>query len=1120
MRFTKLCLIFICAFLFSNIRILAQSDDIEIDDSTSVGWDDGTTGGLIIKLQDPVTIKANNLTMVYGDKLPEFTYSTEGAALEGQPEIICEATSTSPVGEYPIIIRKGSIKNYNTTYVNGVLTITKSPLNIKAKSYSIKQGQVMPTFEAEYTGFKNNETNNVFSKQPSFTCSATSGSALGKYDIIVSGAEAKNYAISYTKGTLTITEADPVKITAKSYTREYGDANPTFEYSVEGATLDGTPEIICEATATSPVGDYPIIIRKGSIKNYNTTYVNGVLTITKSPLSIKAKSYSIKQGQVMPTFEAEYTGFKNNETYKVLSKQPSFTCSATSGSPLGKYDIMVGGAEAKNYAISYTKGTLTITEADPVKVTAKSYTREYGDANPTFEYSVEGATLDGTPEIVCEATATSPVGEYPIIIKKGSVKNYNDTYINGVLTITKAPLTVSVGNYTKKQGEANPEFTLSYNGFKNNETKDVLTKQPNVNCGATTSSAPGEYPITVSGAEAENYNISYTNGKLTVVQADAVVITAKSYTREYGEANPTFEYSVEGATLEGTPEIICEATATSPVGEYPIIIKKGSVKNYNDTYVNGVLTITKAPLTVSVGNYTKKQGEANPEFSLSYSGFKNNETEAVLKKKPTATTTATESSAPGEYDIVVSGGEAENYSLSYKNGKLTIVKADAIVITAKSYSREYGEANPTFEYTVEGAVLDGQPEIICEATATSPVGEYPIIIKKGSVKNYNDTYVNGVLTITKAPLTISVGNYEKKQYDPMPEFVLSYDGFKNDETEDVLIKQPTVSCEANEDSAPGEYAIVVKGAEARNYEIKYVSGKLTVTEPDSYTLTYMVDGEVYQSFSVKYRDAITPLDAPEKEGYTFSGWSEIPETMPAKDVTVIGTFTINSYTLTYIVDGEEYKSFTVKFREAITPLEAPTKEGYTFSGWDGLPRSMPAKDVVVKGSFTINKYKLTYMVDGVEYKSYEINYATAITPEAEPTKEGYTFSGWSEIPETMPANDVVVTGTFTVNSYIVRFMYRDEVLYTEEVNYGDSIPLPELYDDYGLLIKWLDVPETMPAHDIVILVDETDAVLNIQGKNKDYIKIYDLNGHRLASPQKGINIIRYSDGTSRKVMIK
>ena len=526
----------------------------------------------------------------------------------------------------------------------------------------------------------------------------------------------------------------------------------------------------------------------------------------------------------------------------------------------------------------------------------------------------------------------------------------------------------------------------------------MLTKQPNVNCGATTSSAPGEYPITVSGAEAKNYNISYTNGKLVVTAADPVKVIAKSYTREYGEANPTFEFTSEGATLEGTPEIICEATATSPVGDYPIIIKKGSVKNYNDTYVNGVLTITKAPLTVSVGNYTKKQGEANPEFTLSYSGFKNNETEAVLKKKPTATTTATESSAPGEYNIEVSGGEAENYSLSYKNGKLTIVKADAIVITAKSYSREYGEANPTFEYTVEGAVLDGQPEIICEATATSPVGEYPIIIRKGSIKNYNDTYVNGVLTITKAPLTISVGNYEKKQYDPMPEFVLSYDGFKNDETEDVLIKQPTISCEANEDSAPGEYAIIVKGAEAENYEIKYVSGKLTVTEPDSYTLTFIVDGEEYQSFSVKYRDPITPLDAPQKEGYTFSGW-------------------------------------------------------------DGLPRSMPAKDIVVKGYFTINSYTITYVLDGETYTTETLEYGAKIVPPVISGLEDYTI--WEDVPATMPASDITIYGK---------------------------------------------------AKEII------DGLTPMSSNGK--VEVFNLNGRKLSTPRKGINIIRYSDGTSKKVMIK
>ena len=127
----------------------------------------------------------------------------------------------------------------------------------------------------------------------------------------------------------------------------------------------------------------------------------------------------------------------------------------------------------------------------------------------------------------------------------------------------------------------------------------------------------------------------------------------------------------------------------------------------------------------------------------------------------------------------------------------------------------------------------------------------------------------------------------------------------------------------------------------------------------------------------------------------------------------------NMYTLTYMVDGEEYKKYEIEFGTAITPEEEPVKEGYTFSGWSDIPETMPAENVTVTGSFTINKYTLTYIVDGEEYKSYEIEFGTAITPEEEPVKEGYTFSGWSDIPETMPAENVTVTGSFTQNVEVI-----------------------------------------------------------------------------------------------------
>lgn len=161
----------------------------------------------------------------------------------------------------------------------------------------------------------------------------------------------------------------------------------------------------------------------------------------------------------------------------------------------------------------------------------------------------------------------------------------------------------------------------------------------------------------------------------------ALTVTANSYSREYGEENPVFEFTTEGATLDGEPVIECEATPASPVGTYNIIVKKGGVKNYNDTYVKGTLTITKAPLTVKVEDAEREQGKENPQFVLTYTGWKNNETESVLTKKPMATTTATKDSPAGVYDIVVNGGEAQNYELSYVSGTLTVTVPSSINLT-------------------------------------------------------------------------------------------------------------------------------------------------------------------------------------------------------------------------------------------------------------------------------------------------------------------------------------------------------------------------------------------------------------------------------------------------------
>ena len=214
--------------------------------------------------------------------------------------------------------------------------------------------------------------------------------------------------------------------------------------------------------------------------------------------------------------------------------------------------------------------------------------------------------------------------------------------------------------------------------------------------------------------------------------------------------------------------------------------------------------------------------------------------------------------------------------------------------------------------------------------------------------------------------------------------------------------------------APGTATITATATDGSDVT---ASCEVNVIAPqqDSYTITYMVDGEVYYQESLEYGSAIVVPDAPTKEGYTFSGWGEVADTMPANDVIILGTFSVNSYTITYMVDGEVYYQESLEYGSAIVVPDTPTNGDYTFSGWSEVPETMPAHDVTITGSFVTNTYTVTFMVDGEVYHQDSLEYgATIIVPE-EPTKEGYTFSGWGEVPETMPAHDVTFTGTFVRN---------------------------------------------------------------------------------------------------------
>lgn len=167
-----------------------------------------------------------------------------------------------------------------------------------------------------------------------------------------------------------------------------------------------------------------------------------------------------------------------------------------------------------------------------------------------------------------------------------------------------------------------------------------------------------------------------------------------------------------------------------------------------------------------------------------------------------------------------------------------------------------------------------------------------------------------------------------------------------------------------------------------------------------------------------------------------------------------------------------------------------------------------------------DKYKLIYIVDNIEYKSYDIEEGETITPEVAPTKEGYTFSGWSEIPETMPAHDVTVTGTFSINSYKLTYMIDDKVYKETMCEYGATItPEPQPEGDYQTF-EWTDLPQTMPAHDVVVHASYTSGIIEVLMASQHNVRIYSPNGKKLNKLQKGLNIVIFDDGTVKKVMMK
>ena len=534
-----------------------------------------------------------------------------------------------------------------------------------------------------------------------------------------------------------------------------------------------------------------------------------------------------------------YSVDENNDMLDGITRPGILTNKTYSG--YGPGSVVEAGSQHIYSGIVNKILYLTIDDIDKV----------YGDNLPAFTYTYVSGLVNGDilGDIIASysmnalgASVFDDAGVTRVVTGTFNLNNgYSAVVTNGLMTVVKADLIVDADPTTRVYGDANPTFSLSYTGFKNGEDETDLDVLANAATSATILSDVGTYTIITSGGSDNNYNYIYQTGTLTISKA-TLIATMQNTSRVYGDASPTFTANYTGfkngqnAGVIDTLAVGSSAGPTANVGTYAITGSGAFDNNYTFSYVNGTMTVNKATLTATANNVSRAYGDANPALGVTYTGFKNGETAAVIDSAVTASTLADVNSDAGTYTINTSGGLDNNYTFAYANGTLTVNKA-VVTATVGNGTREYGDANPAFSVTYAGfkngqnsSVIDTLATSSSIANATSNVGTYATTATGAFDNNYTFSYVDGTLTVTKATLTATANNASRVYGDANPALSVTYTGFKNGETVSVIDTLATPSSAANLLSNVGSYAITATGAVDNNYNFTYVDGTLTVNK--------------------------------------------------------------------------------------------------------------------------------------------------------------------------------------------------------------------------------------------------------------------------------------------------
>ena len=713
---------------------------------------------------------------------------------------------------------------------------------------------------------------------------------------------------------------------------------------------DGSNCVVTESVTISEPAEVLTPSVSGASTTYGTVTSSG-LVITADPMDANVSHYQITNivGGVL---------FKNDGVTEV--EEDDFITSFEGADGLvfsptvagtGTFDIQSSGTDQAT-CLGGTKVTASTTVGKAALTATANATMTYGDDIPSITVTYSGfvngegaGVVDTEPNATTTAAQFDDAGTYVISLTGGSDDNYTITNTNGTLTVDPAPLQVTANNQTITYGDAIPTLGFTYAGFVGSDNAASLIEEPTASSTAAQFDDAGNYDIVLSGGLATNYQLSLTNGSLTVQKASLTAMAVDQMII-YGDAIPTLSHSYSGfvgtddeSDLDTAPTISTTAQQFSSAGSYTISTSGGSDINYNVTHVDGVLNVAKKDLTVTATDTTVSYGSIPASYALSYGGFVNNEDSSAFSTLPSITTAATSTSIPGAYTITPGAGVIDNYNPVYVDGTLTI-NAATLTLTADNKTIAYGDSIPQLTISATGLQngeeiddLNVQPTISTLATLGSDVGSYQIAVSGASDDRYTISYGEGTLDISKATLTATAVDATMTYgSSALPALSFGYTGFVLGEDASVIDTAPSgVSTTANSSSDAGAYPIMIApDAADDNYDFSYVDGTLSVLKavlavsPNDTTRRY---GSANPLFTLSY------------EGFVNGEDESVLDTIPGATTLADSLSSIGSYAISASGGSDNNYSFnfadgTLTISKAVLIVTA-VNQAITFG--DSLP---------------------------------------------------------------------------------------------------------------------------------------------------------------------------------------